>query len=65
MKIHIYKLLSIVLLALISLSSFGKNFKVNFNYLLFNIPNETPYVELQFLFDGKGLVYKANDKGAY
>jgi GWxTD domain-containing protein len=53
------------MLTLISLLSFGGNFKVNFNYLSFNIPNETAYMELQFLFDGKGLVYKATDKGAY
>jgi GWxTD domain-containing protein len=65
MKRHIHKLLSIIILVLISLFSFGGNFKVNFNYLLFNIPDETPYVELQFLFDGNGLTYKATNNNTF
>jgi GWxTD domain-containing protein len=65
MKSHIYKFLLVIILGFIPLFSFGKKFKVNFNYLLFHIPNETSYIELQFLFDGKELVYKQTDKGTY
>jgi GWxTD domain-containing protein len=65
MKLHIYKFLWLIILILIPLFSFGKKFKVNFNYLLFHIPNETSYVELQFLFDKTGLEYKMTDEGAY
>jgi GWxTD domain-containing protein len=52
-------------MTLIPLFSSGQKFKVNLNYHLFHIPNETSYIELQFLFDGKGLVYKSTDKGTY
>ncbi|MDR0605934.1 MAG: GWxTD domain-containing protein [Bacteroidales bacterium] len=65
MKFHIYKFLWVIILISIPLISFGQKFKVNFNYLLFHIPNETSYIELQFLFDGKGLEYKTTDQGGY
>jgi GWxTD domain-containing protein len=38
---------------------------VNFNYLLFAVPDETSYVELQFLFNGNGLAYRQTPQNTY
>ncbi|MDR2407689.1 MAG: GWxTD domain-containing protein [Bacteroidales bacterium] len=65
MKLHVYKFFWVITLILIPVFSFGQKFKVNFNYLLFHIPNETSYIELQFLFDKTGLEYKTTDEGTY
>jgi GWxTD domain-containing protein len=65
MQLQIYRFTVVIMLVLMPLFSFGKTFKVNFNYLLFHIPEETSYVELQFFFDGKGLEYKSTEKGTY
>ena len=65
MKLYIHKLLVIGILFSVSLFSFAEKFKVNFNYLLFNIPDETAYVELQFLFHGSGLTHLLTDKKTY
>ena len=51
--------------SLLSFSQKAEKFKVNFNYLLFNIPDETAYIELQFFFHGKGLTCNLTDKGTY
>ena len=65
MKLYIHRLLLLTALILMPLFSFAEKFKVNFNYLLFSIPDETAYVELQFLFHGSGLTYNLTDKGTY
>ncbi len=65
MKLYIHKLLLVAILMLIPLFPFAQKFRANFNYLLFNIPDETSYIELQFLFQGNGLTYKMTDKGTY
>jgi len=65
MKIYLQKLFVVIVLFSVFLFSFAEKFKVNFNYLLFSIPDETAYVELQFFFHGKGLTYKLTDKGMY
>ena len=59
------KILIFNLLILFPLLSFGGKFKANFNYLTFSVPNETSYVEFQFLFQGDGLVYVKTDKNNY
>ena len=65
MKLVIHKLLVVIILFSIYLSSAAEKFKVNFNYLLFSIPDEFPYVELQFFFHGNGLTHPLTDKGTY
>jgi len=65
MRLYIHKLLVVSVLFLVSLFSFAEKFKVNFNYLLFNIPDEMAYIELQFFFHRNGLTYQLTDKGKY
>ncbi|MDR1877961.1 MAG: GWxTD domain-containing protein [Bacteroidales bacterium] len=49
----------------VPLFSDAGNFKVNFNYLAFALPNETSYMELQFLFHGDGLTYLPTNQQTY
>jgi GWxTD domain-containing protein len=65
MKLFIHKLAVVIVLFSISLLSVAEKFKVNFNYLLFSIPDEMSYVELQFFLHGNGLTYQLTDKGTY
>ena len=59
------QLLIFYLLILVPLLSFGEKFKANFNYLIFSVPNETSYVEFQFLFHGDGLAYAQTAQNTY
>jgi GWxTD domain-containing protein len=65
MKSYTHKSLVVIILFSMPLFSFAEKFKVNFNYLLFSIPDETAYAELQFFFHGSGLTYQLTDKGTY
>jgi len=65
MKLFIHKLVIVIILFSVPLFSVAEKFKVNFNYLLFSIPDEISYVELHFFFHGNGLTYKLTDKGTY
>ena len=65
MKSYIRNLFVVIILLSVPLFSFAEKFKVNFNYLLFSIPDETAYVELQFFFHGNGLTHQLTDKGTY
>lgn len=59
---NLFLMLFISLLSFTSLEA--KNFRVNLNYLVFTIPGDTSYVELQFFVFGNSMEYIAvNDKG--
>lgn len=47
----------------ILISSSAESFRVNVNYLVFHIPNDTSYVEVPFLF--QKMIYKLNSSGLY
>lgn len=61
----IRNIILILFVSLVSLNSLGaKNFRVNLNYLVFTIPGDTSYIELQFFVIGNTMEYVAvNDKG--
>ena len=65
MKSFIDKVFVVIILFSVPLFSCAEKFKVNFNYLLFSIPDETAYVELQFFFHGSGLTYLTTENGTY
>ena len=55
-----------MIISIISGSAYAEKFRVNVNYLVFHIPNDTvSYVEIQFLFLGDGLTYKLNSSQLY
>ena len=60
---------NIILILFISLLSFNsldaKSFRVNLNYLVFTIPGDTSYVELQFFVFGNTMEYVAADNKGY
>ena len=60
---------NIILILFISLLSFNsldaKSFRVNLNYLVFTIPDDTSYVELQFFVFGNTMEYVAVDNKGY
>jgi len=43
----------------------AEKFRVNINYLVFHLSEDTSYVEMQFLFLGNGLIYKQNASGLH
>ncbi|MDD2623126.1 MAG: GWxTD domain-containing protein [Bacteroidales bacterium] len=55
-----------LLVSLLSLHPvFSKDFRVNVNYLVFHIPDETSYLELQFFVLGQTLQYVPTKDNAY
>ena len=65
MRLFIHKLVVVIVLFSVHWVAVAEKFKANFNYLLFSIPDETAYVELQFFFHGSGLTYQLTDKKTY
>jgi GWxTD domain-containing protein len=65
MKLFVHKLAVVIILFSVPFISVAEKLKVNFNYLLFSIPDEFSYVELQFFFHGNGLTYQLTEKGTY
>lgn len=43
----------------------ARNFKVDVNYLIFHLPDDTSYLELQYLIYGDGLHYKEVSPGKF
>ena len=43
----------------------ARNFRVDMNYLIFHLPDDTSYVELQYLIYGDGLTYKEISPGKF
>lgn len=43
----------------------ARNFRVDMNYLIFHLPDDTSYVELQYLIYGDGLNYKEISSGKF
>ena len=40
-------------------------FRVDVNYLIFHIPDDTDYIEFQYLIPGNSLIYTLNNNGKY
>jgi len=59
------KLVILSLFIAVSSLSFGKQFRVDYNYLTFSVPGETSYIEFQFLFHGTELVYARTPQNTY
>lgn len=61
-----HKKLIILFVCLFSITYlFPKNLKVNVNYLLFTIPDDTNYIELQCLIFGNTIQYIVNQENKY
>jgi len=54
-----------LIVSAIPMFSCAEGLRVNINYLVFHLPDDTSYVEMQFLFSGKGLIYKQTEAGQY
>ena len=59
MNIHTMKRLTILCLSLLLCGALNaRNLKVDVNYLCFHLPDDTSYIELQYLIYGDGLNYR-------
>jgi GWxTD domain-containing protein len=65
MKSYKTKVIFIVACLLLPFGMFGKNFKVNFNYLAFSTSTGISYIEFQFLFRGNELTYAPVSENSY
>lgn len=59
------KLLSIICLLCICASLTAGKFGASVNYLVFHLPDDTSYLELQYLILGNGLMYTAQEDGGF
>ena len=55
----------VLIMSGISAFSYAEGFRVNVNYLVCHLPDDTSYVEMQFFFLGDGLIYKLNADQRY
>jgi len=54
-----------LMMSVIPIFACAEGFRVSVNYIVCHLPDDTSYVEIQFLFLGDGLIYKKNDSELY
>ena len=54
-----------LIMSMICPASHAEGFRVHINHLAFYVPEDTSYMEIQFLFLGNGLIYRKNSSERY
>ena len=55
----------VLIMSSISIFSYAEGFRVNINYVVCHLPDDTSYIEMQFLFLGDGLIYREHAPRQY